>query len=1031
MDPIIVDYGPQLAATAADLANACRHSWPWDFTEGIPFTAASVEARLRRRNTLAVLLSVEGDVARGYLELIPFPGDPDAAYVALVYVHPDYHGRGIGRALLREAVERTTQLGLGRLDLHTWPSHLKAVPLYKGLGFFWVPGTEVWMQNYIPSLLANPVAAPFFDRHDWGRTLVRDAGVCEDRQTWRGMDCFTYRWQAGSSQLEAIIDRHARGLTAITTPQLCCSCHTDHHRPAAGAQATFSWSLAAPGAAELAVEGAGYIDLGFSTRLEPGASLTRRATITAAAADAHPDDAAPALHSTLQLGEDRLLLKTAARASHPVELVTDPSPPVLVPGRSAPLSLGLVNPSSTHSISGTMYLKPGPGLSLGAEAGPLEFQLEPRRRTGLQLELTCDGEGAHHIEWWARVQLDGREFTTAPRQLQLLATGGAAVGAACYTRAYLANPHLLLTVDRRGGEFTLLDRSTGLRVARGRSESLGPPFEPSEFAGHTYSPEVSGNSIRLTADSTSCAQLTWTSTLRLEGQLLLVENSYTYGGQRPRELELLQQVTPTIDGGILTLPLSGGLVRQRAQHGDFPGRWRDLTLEADGWAETWTAYEAGGSCLGVIWDGARQVEAEHQTRVIRQLELAPGAGSLNHPLAIYAGPGDWRTVRHFWRLLLGRQDQALGQPAPVLRASFCGREPGEPLLLPAGGAASVRVQNLRGRPLEAGLQLEPPAGFGVEPEAVQLAGLTADSPAEFQLQIRPPGHEPSAGAIRAAVDTGVSTKWLALPLIAPGCGAEVRISRRDDLWLLDNGRLSLEVAPAFCGALVGLRQGPDQLLLSSYPTPGEFSWVKPWYGGLHPVLPTEPYSGPGSLPDEPHQTGELATRGRSGHLWRGVEISFELERAESLRGARLVASYLTLPGSNLVAASYHLHNPTASPMEASPGFWAFPAAPIGALLQSRHDSCLHGRQSGKGEAWIVSEGFAAVETSGPSLVLAGPSRLGIAALEGHSPIWGLLPHDAQRLLPPGGSWLVQLYLVVTTPDRVGSYVPLAAATQLP
>ena len=89
----------------------------------------------------------------GYCRTSPYGGEPDAAYVDLLNAVPDMHGHGIGKSLLLDAIGRCTERGLVRLDLHTWSANMKAVPLYKKTGFFWVPDTMVYMQNYIPFLL--------------------------------------------------------------------------------------------------------------------------------------------------------------------------------------------------------------------------------------------------------------------------------------------------------------------------------------------------------------------------------------------------------------------------------------------------------------------------------------------------------------------------------------------------------------------------------------------------------------------------------------------------------------------------------------------------------------------------------------------------------------------------------------------------------------------------------------------------------------------------------------------------------------
>ena len=51
-----------------------------------------------------------------------------------------------------------------RRHLDTWPGNIKAVPLYKKTGYFWVPETDVHMENYVPLLLRLPVLATIYEQ---------------------------------------------------------------------------------------------------------------------------------------------------------------------------------------------------------------------------------------------------------------------------------------------------------------------------------------------------------------------------------------------------------------------------------------------------------------------------------------------------------------------------------------------------------------------------------------------------------------------------------------------------------------------------------------------------------------------------------------------------------------------------------------------------------------------------------------------------------------------------------------------------
>ncbi|WKL56770.1 GNAT family N-acetyltransferase [Asticcacaulis sp. ZE23SCel15] len=66
-----------------------------------------------RQMDLPYLVAVEGDNVLGFAYASPFRTRPGYRYGIedSIYIHPDHHGKGIGKALLSELVTTTTTLG--------------------------------------------------------------------------------------------------------------------------------------------------------------------------------------------------------------------------------------------------------------------------------------------------------------------------------------------------------------------------------------------------------------------------------------------------------------------------------------------------------------------------------------------------------------------------------------------------------------------------------------------------------------------------------------------------------------------------------------------------------------------------------------------------------------------------------------------------------------------------------------------------------------------------------------------------------
>lgn len=74
---------------------------------------------------------------------------PDWACLRTLAVHPSARGRGAGRALMTECLERARRLGRTRMLLHTIPFMTAAIALHESLGFQRAPELDI---EYAPGI---------------------------------------------------------------------------------------------------------------------------------------------------------------------------------------------------------------------------------------------------------------------------------------------------------------------------------------------------------------------------------------------------------------------------------------------------------------------------------------------------------------------------------------------------------------------------------------------------------------------------------------------------------------------------------------------------------------------------------------------------------------------------------------------------------------------------------------------------------------------------------------------------------------
>lgn len=116
-------------------------------TMRVPHTAGRRTAeRLAPRSGTIHLVADIDRCAVGVLELVTWPDEPRHRHVGeinLVAVHPDWAGRGAGRALMQAAIELADDwLNLRRLSLVVFVDNVVALAMYRSLGFV-VEGTMV------------------------------------------------------------------------------------------------------------------------------------------------------------------------------------------------------------------------------------------------------------------------------------------------------------------------------------------------------------------------------------------------------------------------------------------------------------------------------------------------------------------------------------------------------------------------------------------------------------------------------------------------------------------------------------------------------------------------------------------------------------------------------------------------------------------------------------------------------------------------------------------------------------------------
>jgi len=908
------DWRPGDAEKLAQLFNDSGPGWPGGLGHG-NVTPAEAAREVREADLLAAFVAEAGDRFVAYCDLSARPGER-YAYVPFLNAHPDCHGRGFGKAVLLSSVERAIQVGFDRVVLGTWPGNLKAVPLYKKAGFMWAPETDVTMESFVPFALRHPLARPYFAKHNWYDTQVRDLALREDAFMRGKVRAYEYLWRADGDMLRMVFDRRSWGLLEIETNDLRAGCFLPDEKIIADMPQQIRWELESKTGAPL--------DVVIVTQPDPGIACSHRESLAVRHRELRsaeftidpevpPKEREPFAHiirSALLVNGTPLELAAGMEVRQAATVHAEPDFTSLRPGIEERMFLHVAS-NLDQPARARISVHCTRGAHMRRQVASLDLRAHDRCR--FPITLTPDQPGQVDLIAQVNLKMGRRTVRTKDAQVALRALGPRdLVGSVDEWQAVLESADLRVTIERNG--FLRVFHRTGdggrppfSSLIAMRAPVLGPPFAWDEFFTR---PRLDARIER--QDGAVVAVLRSDSARRpgllLERRLILscapiieIRDTIINTTATVRDLTLSRGGWPETVRGRAAMPGPDGIIESPRGGAGVELSYFQPSDEASDWPEGWVfAGEERDVAVGLIWAGATRVEHEWGWAIQQPLKrMAPGASVEAPPLYIFAGRGGPETVRSWWQALTGsggpsvRDGNALA-PSPV---SF-GLTPAPTVIPPGGGTVRVFAKSFGRRKLAGRLRLNMPAGLRVTEASRAIEGLDGSHPYQAPLRItRTPSARSGLHVGRAELSFDEAAYIRELPLIVLDEGAEAVTERREHgLLALDAAPVQLRVDPSFSGCAISLRWAGREMLHTFHPEHPPFMWSNPWFGGIWPQA--------GSLGDllaRERFTARFVSRtGGSGVAWRGIAVSCS-PKHERGRHLRLGLEYLVLPGAPLFA----------------------------------------------------------------------------------------------------------------------------------
>ena len=966
----------------ARLLNQAGRAWPggaWD-----PRTPEEAERGFHEQQLLAGFVAEVGDDIVSYCNLQAKPDERSRAYIPFLTADPDFLGKGYGKAVLLRAVERVCELGIDRVDLHTWAGNLKAVPLYKKSGFMWSPESGNWgvhMQNFTPGARRHPLAQAFFRKHDWCRTMKRDLSLTEDEHKRGKVRVYEYQWEEDGDRLRMVFDRQSWGLIEIETNDFLVACSLDDEQLIAGLPHRIRWQIVNHRAEPLDVMLMASADEGITLDHKQAIRVASRAQLSAdfqvdpKIEEKEKEPRAPIIRTDFLVNDLPVSLAAGFQVKQAVHFSLDGDGQDLRPGRPERIILQGWN-ETNRPVQARVRVSGALGTAM-KQSGVL-MRLPARGSAQLPVSIAADQPGAMPLKVEARLKVG--KLTVRPKPDDLYAhflNPGDAIGHVEEHTVVLESAALRLHISRRGGWVNIVDKLRNRwRAAELHPPQIGPPFSWDEFFQRPCRARVEHHPGRAEAVLTTTSD--YRPGIRLERRIILtnlplIEVRDILINASETELTCRHRTRASLraGGGTLAVPTADGIIRGLTEGGGRPLAEHNLSEDDADWPEGWIAAEdVDGITTGLIWGRAHRVGSAYRYYVEQELAAAaPGQSTSADPVHIFVGEGDYFTVRQWWQTLHGERTSRPQRHPETRQPLQFGLRPRPLVLHGAEVAAKLAAESVGRLELDGELSVRAPAGRRVRPAKVPFQRVSGKRSRSKPVTVTRRASLPDGGYFvdcTARIDRAIYRERQ--PIIVMGDpAARVTVSRAGDhrdLLRIDNGVLALTIAPNFHGSAVALQRGREQLLRSSYPEARPLGWQNPWLGGLTPTL--------GSLGRTLHKekftARKIERRGRQGLTWRGVRVSCSPKQDDG-RHDTLSLDYLLAPGSHIFAVVVRTTRRADSPGWIEGGFELWPllgGSHLEALLTGQLDSRasrLRGEFGGSvcGDRWVIAENRKAAE----------------------------------------------------------------------
>jgi len=895
---VIRDFTDSDLPKFADHWRESIRGWPPGFESGGDFSPEAIRDTFLKSKYVGFWIGWLDDEIVGFLTYYKRNEDNDATYVATFNVHPDFHGKGYGRRLLKHSIDHAIAHNVKRTDLHTWAANEKAFPLYKKCGFFWRPRINyTQMYNFLPVVLNNPLVQEFLDGVSWYEALRPNTEIKQDDTLYHGCAYHLYRFEVGGRFLETLVDPSTSGLVGIKTGDFEIRCDIPGLTHVAGLPQELKWTIASTKKNTDIMEiSSGEND--FSLNIDEEFELYAEKIITRKITP--PNNLQPEkinwygkpIEFNVKFNDLEFTMKPGIRVVRPFDYSTTPLPIYLNPGREKTFFLNI-----RSNIQGdarfTPEFKTTGHIDFVEVPESASFDVGNENSFGLPLKLKAiPDSGSATIEMAGTLNLNGIESSIHPLKINAAVVPDNMPVEISYidnSRTFITNGLVTVEVSKKGAHAQFRYADLDSLLVQTDSGSIGEPytfeFESTEF---DFNIEQRDNTLTV---SCKAASVDFPG-IELERKIILgtgyradivttIHNNSGKAFNGRHKLGFNNWQTSS-----LTLPLLGKIItgeRESILRGNKP-----LPTDASAYTEPWLVWDvAHVGPVGIIFNSADEISWEtwHPLNLAWKIaSIEPGQSMDLDPVTLHLKPSGWRDV----------QKLALNNIPSTLPLEPCSYGHAETSLFATSTQPEVRFNLIRNG--ETGGR----AAVTYNNETIKTS--TNSWNIENPMIIKSPEIQAeNSGLVNLDYEftRNYVTESGTLPVIIPEKNHSILIDtgREGDyeIFVVDNGVIQFNVSPEFSGVLYRLAENSDpgkNLLRTKFPDPAMWTWFNPWFGGLRYMF---------EFNYRFHESGFKGERVKiswNGFDWEGIKVIVSPKRRWRSLGIEFL--YLTRPGCPVV-----------------------------------------------------------------------------------------------------------------------------------